>query len=299
MTPAPIPYLGEILALSCAVIWSLSVIFFKKSGETVHPLALNLFKDVLGAVLLVPTIWITGQVWLPGTQQTDVALLLLSGALGIGIADTLFFMALNRLGAGLSAIIDCLYSPTVIALSVVWLGETMRAWQLSGVALILSAVFIATFEKPQQGISRRQMQWGIFYGSLGIILIAIGVVIAKPIVERLPLLWVTEIRLLGGIIILALVFLARRDRIAILNTLRSSGHRGYTIMGSLLGAYLSMIIWLGGMKYTQASTAAALNQTSNIFIFLMAAIFLKEPINLKRGIAITLGVGGAYLVMFT
>ena len=70
-------------------------------------------------------------------------------------------------------------------------------------------------------------------------------------------------------------------------------------MGSVLGAYLSMIMWLGGMKYAQASTAAALNQTSNIFIFLMAAVFLKERINLKRAIGITLGVGGAYLVMFT
>ena len=156
MSP-PVPYLGEILALSCAMIWALSVIFFKKSGETVHPLALNLFKDVLGAVLMVPTIWIAGQTWIPGTPTSDIALLLLSGALGIGIADTLFLMALNRLGAGLSAIIDCLYSPTVIALSVVWLGESLRLWQLSGVVLILSAVFIATFEKPTRGISRAQM----------------------------------------------------------------------------------------------------------------------------------------------
>jgi drug/metabolite transporter (DMT)-like permease len=297
MSP-PLPHLGEILALSCALIWAMSVIFFKKSGEHVHPLALNLFKDVLGVALLVPTIWIAGQVWQPGTTKSDVALLLLSGALGIGIADTLFFMALNRLGAGLSAIVDCLYSPAVIALSVVWLGETLRAWQLLGVVMILSAVIIATFEKPQHGISRQQMRWGLFCGCLGIVLIAIAIVIAKPVLARVPLLWATEIRLLGGILVLAVVFLTRRDRMAILNTIRTSHHRGYTLMGSLLGAYLSMIMWLGGMKYTQASTAAALNQTSNIFIFLMAAVFLKERINLKRAIGITLGVGGAYLVMF-
>jgi drug/metabolite transporter (DMT)-like permease len=30
----------------------------------------------------------------------------------------------------------------------------------------------------------------------------------------------------------------------------------------------------------------------------MAAIFLKEPINFKRAIGITLAVGGAYLVTF-
>ena len=59
-----------------------------------------------------------------------------------------------------------------------------------------------------------------------------------------------------------------------------------------------MMLWLAGMKYTLASTSAALNQTSNIFIFIFAAIFLKEKINLQRVIAILLGVSGVFLVSF-
>ncbi|MBU1707543.1 DMT family transporter, partial [bacterium] len=71
---------------------------------------------------------------------------------------------------------------------------------------------------------------------------------------------------------------------------------GYTLSGSFMGAYLSMILWLGGMKYAQASIAAVLNQTSNIFLFIFAALLLKEPINLQRIVAILLGVAGAVLV---
>jgi drug/metabolite transporter (DMT)-like permease len=65
-----------------------------------------------------------------------------------------------------------------------------------------------------------------------------------------------------------------------------------------LGAYLAMVLWLGGFKYTQASNASALNQTSNIFVFIFAAIFLGEKINLQRAIGILVGVAGAFLVTF-
>ncbi len=38
-------------------------------------------------------------------------LLSLSGFLGITLADLFFFIALNRLGAGMAAIVECLYLP--------------------------------------------------------------------------------------------------------------------------------------------------------------------------------------------
>jgi drug/metabolite transporter (DMT)-like permease len=50
------------------------------------------------------------------------------------------------------------------------------------------------------------------------------------------------------------------------------------------------------MKFTQASTAAALNQTSSIFVFIFAALLLKEKITTARLIGIVLGVAGTFLV---
>jgi drug/metabolite transporter (DMT)-like permease len=60
-----------------------------------------------------------------------------------------------------------------------------------------------------------------------------------------------------------------------------------------------MATWVGGMKYTQASIASALNQTSTIFIFIFAGIILKEPLNLKRTIAIAMAFIGMLLVSFS
>ena len=120
----------------------------------------------------------------------------------------------------------------------------------------------------------------------------------KPILERSPLLWATEIRMLGGALslLVILIFHPARRKI-LLSTLSPKGWK-FMVTGAIVGAYIAMILWLGGMKYAQASVASALNQTSNIFVFILAALLLHERITTHRLIGIVLGVSGVFLVMF-
>ena len=292
------PYFGHTLALSAAIIWAVAVILFKKSGESVHPVALNLFKNILASLLLVPTIWLAGGSLTYPASFTDYLLLLLSGALGIGLADTLFFRSLNLLGAGMSAIVDCLYSPAMIGLSMLWLGERLTTWQALGSVLVLSAVMTAISRKGRAHIPKRDLWLGVLWGGLAMLSMAVGVVIIKDILDRTPLLWATQTRLYGGIAVLALLLVLHPRRRTIVSTLRGRLAWGYTISGSLLGGYVSMIIWLAGMKYTLVSVAAALNQTTTIFIFVFALFFLREPLNRQRVVGMILGVAGSLLVTF-
>jgi len=294
-----IPYFGETLALLTAVTWAVAVILFKKSGETVHPLALNLFKNTLAAVLFIPTIYIVGQTLAYRASTNDYVMLLFSGALGIGVSDTLFLHCLNRLGAALTAIVDCLYSPFIIALSMFWLNESLGAWQVVGVIMIISAIVTVTSRKGSEHITRRNLIWGLTYGVLAMATTAVGIVMIKPVLDHTPLLWVTEVRLVGGMLVLGAVLLFHPRRRRILGTVISTQGWRWTFSGSFVGAYVAMMLWLGGMKFTQASTAAALNQSNNVFIFIFAYLFLKEPINRFQSIGIILGVAGSILVMFT
>jgi len=292
-----IPYLGEALSLLTAAVWAFAIILLKKSGETVHPIALNLFKNLLAFVLFIPTIWLFGETLLRTVSINDYILLLLSGAIGIGIGDTLFFKSLNLLGAGLMAIVNCLYSPFIIGLAIIWLRESLTFLQVVGVTLIISAVLIATHKKGRVKINRKNLLWGIFYGVLAMATMAVGIVMIKPLLERSPLLWATEIRLFGGAVTLVLILLFHPARRKIIDSLISTRSWNYTITGSFFGAYIAMLVWLAGMKYTQASIASALNQTSIIFIFIFAGIILKEPINLQRVIGIILALIGSFLVL--
>ncbi len=65
-----------------------------------------------------------------------------------------------------------------------------------------------------------------------------------------------------------------------------------------MGAYIAMLIWLAGLKYTTVSIASALNQTSTIFIFIFGAFLLREQVTLRRALGIVLAFAGSFLVTF-
>ncbi len=265
-----------------------------------HPISLNLFKNILAFLLILLTMPFFGESIFRDVPAGDYVLLFVSGLLGLGIADTLFLKSLNLIGAGLSSIVACLYSPFIITLSIIWLDERLSFLQIFGALMIISAVLTATGQdhSQKQKLSRHNLWWGILLGAVANACTAIGVVIIKPLLARSPLLWVTEMRMATGILVLAVVLLFHKDRKIISIPDMNFRRWIYTIAGSIAGAYLAMILWLAAMKITQASTAAALNQMSNVFIFIFAYLFLKEPITVRRTVGVILGVSGTLLVTF-
>ena len=138
---------------------------------------------------------------------------------------------------------------------------------------------------------------GLTYGLVAMLLMAVGVIIIKPMLNELPLLWTAEVRLVAGILVLIIVITFRSDRKKLFRSSLIPQKWQYAFFGSVLGSYISMIIWLGGMKYTQVSIAAALNQSSSIFVFIFAAWFLKERLTPIKAAAITAAVFGAVMII--
>ncbi len=288
--------LGEVLAVVSGLVWAMAVILYKVSGRTVHPLGLNLFKNVLALGFMAPTMLLLGERLLPPVPAKSVGLLLLSGFLGIAVSDTFFFYSLNRLGASIVAIVDCFYSPFVIGLSFVLLGERMAAWQLLGVALIISAVLAASRSNSNGApIARRDLVLGLIYGVLAMFFVAVGIVIVKPVLATQSVVWATLVRIVGGMVPLAVLVPLLRGRRAILRPLLDRANWKAMVPASFFGSYLSLILWMGGMKYAKVSVAAALNQLNTIFIVVLAALFLKERLSWWKVAAVGLAFVGAYL----
>ncbi len=118
-----IPYYGEILSLITAIVWAGAVMFFRKSGETTKPFALNFFKNTIASILFVLTLLILGQEIFPAMPTKDYLILIASGIIGISFADTIYFSSLNILGAGVSSIVNCLFNPFVIGLAYIFWGK--------------------------------------------------------------------------------------------------------------------------------------------------------------------------------
>jgi drug/metabolite transporter (DMT)-like permease len=294
-----IPYFGEMLALAAPICWSLAVILFRKTGEVVPALALNLFKNILAIVLFAGTLLALGQPLLRSVATRDYVLLIASGAIGIGISDALFFMTLNRVGAALQAIINTSYSPSIIILSLLFLDESLSPAQVLGVVLILGAVLsVSRIRGPRETLPRRVVVTGVLLGVAATSTQAVSIVMIKPMLDQTPLIWANCWRLAGGLVMSLFLLPFLPDRSRALRTLRRFHIWPVMVPGTVVGSYLSLLLWLGGMKYTQASTASALNQTSTLWTFVLAALLLREPVTRQRIFGLVLGSAGVALVTF-
>ncbi len=291
--------LGQLLSLVSALLWAFSVVLFRLSGRSMTPVGLNLFKSAVAVLMLVPTLLLFGRGWDPGGHVPDVLILFVAGAVGIAVADTVFFQGLNLVGAGLSQIASCSYSPFVILMSFFALGERLTPGDGIGAVLILSGIFISARTDPPRGVGTAELRKGILLCTVAMALNALGVVIGKPVLNRTPVLWATTARLAGGLLTLALIawFVPglRRSWKAFIP------HRNWRIAlpASVIGTYLTMIVWIAGMKFAPVSIASILNQTSAIFVLPVAALMLKEPITLRKLAAVALALGGVALVTLT
>jgi drug/metabolite transporter (DMT)-like permease len=297
--------LGQCYALLTAIIWAFALVLFKLSGDTVRPLALNLYKNTIGLALLGITLaGLTlggdgGTVAAFQQPWTDWGKLAISGILGIAIADTLFFRALNLIGVGLVAVADCVYSPMAILFAWLLLGEQLSWVQYIGAGLVISGVFAATQHELPPNRTRLQIIGGMLMAMFAISLMAFAIVWVKPVLQQFPLFWATTVRMTAGTLLLAVFGLRGRDWRRNWEVFRPSPVWRVALPGSVLGAYFSMVLWVAGYKDTLVGLAALLNQTSIFFASILAVIVLKEHFDVRKIAALLLGATGVAVVTFS
>lgn len=289
--------MGEVFALAAAVVWAFAVILFKRSGETVSPFALNLFRVLISAVIFVTINLVLDQPLFGWASRRDYVVLYASGIIGIALADTLFHKSLNIVGAGITAIVDCLFSPLVVIFAYFLLSERIGPWQLFGMVFIVTGVFVASRHRPPPGITRSDLARGIVVGVAGMVALSLGIVIAKPVLNQTPVLWVTTMRQLGALGVMlpaAAISPHRREYVAVFRPVRTWR---FTLTGTILGSCLALLFWIAGMKYTDASIAAILNQTTTIYMLVFASLFLKEKFTWRKALASLLALLGIGMVI--
>jgi drug/metabolite transporter (DMT)-like permease len=283
--------LGEALSIGSALAWAVAVIIYKRLGETLPPLPLNLLKNLLVLGMLLLSV-LALRTPLPHLDALGVGVTLLSGLLGMTAADSLYFAALNKLGAGRAGILGNLYSPFVIVLSVLFLGETMRPLQWLGFVLVSLGVLVVGHAQGQAAaVDRARARRGFIQGIAAIFLMAVAIVLIKPWLAGQPLLWMVLLRTLGGLLGLGLVFAWRRQ--SPLHCLRGRRLRWpLLLLAAFIGQYVAVLLWVGGYKYAPATVAAILNETSSAFIVLLAALLLREPLTPRKLIGVSCTLAG-------
>lgn len=294
----PVSHLGEAFALLAALNWSVALILFKFSGASVPPLSLNLFKNVVAIILFVGLLIFVrpDTAFFTMDNLPDLCLTMLSGILGIAVADSLLFYSLNLVGVSVVAILECTYTPFVILFAWSMLSEQVSTHQLVGGTMVVSAILLVSGHRLPEHRTRTQLLGGIALGVVAIALMAFGIVLVKPILENGPLIEITFMRLVGGTVVLAAILGVSRQRRKWFSVFRPCPVWRTSVPASVLGSFLAMVFWVGGYKYTSAAVAAILNQTSTIMALVLARLILKESFTRRKAIAAAMALCGILIV---
>ncbi|WP_093487864.1 MULTISPECIES: DMT family transporter [unclassified Pseudoxanthomonas] len=279
------------MALGSAATWAVGVILARQLGAHLPPLSLNLLKNGLVLAVLAPVALVVHADAWPTLPAAELAIVIASGVIGIALADTLYFRALNELGAGRMGVIGNLYSPLVLLLGFVFLDERLGAGQWIGFALVGLGVLLVSRPPGEWKTHPQHTARGIMIGLSAIALMAIAIVMVKRTLETQPLLWVTLLRLAGAVVGLLVVATLPTMR-ARMRFVPADVPWRRLLLAALIGQGLSMVLWLGGYKFTSASVAAILNESASVFLVVLAALWLREPLGKRAFIGVVLTFSG-------
>jgi len=294
-----VSFKGELAALSAALIWAIASFVYVSMGKQIPPLVLNLAKCTIAIILSLFTLLIIGD-FSPGfslqTGLLPLGLLLISGALGIGLGDTAFFEALNCLGARRSLLLEALSPPLAALFAAIFLGETLgyRAW--IGIFLTVGGVTWVILERVPDDFQGKLRPWrGIGFGLLSALAQAAGAVLSRAALAETNVspLWGSLIRLLAGVLILLILMSFQRRVWAEFHPLRDRHFLLILITTSFASTYLGIWLQQIALKFTATGIAQALIATSPLFV-IPIALWMKEKVSFRSFFGAVLALLGIW-----
>ena len=298
------PYFGVFSALMAAFCWSVAVIIFKSASKFLSPLLIVVLKNSI-AVFCFIAFFIIFDIpfWVSSLGRADYYKIIISGVLGMGIADILFIRALGKIGAKRVAIVNCFEPGVVYFFSILLLGSFLTTIQLLGFFIVIIALLIISYEKDGLEIDPKIKNQGMLTQVLAVILSSFGIVLIKPVLLKLNMsisqqLWVTFFRLLPGFIFTWFLFLFQKNKIQLLMPLKIKSVTLKIIVASGLGTFLALSFWIiGYANIKKPPVASILGQSSVLFIIILSYFFLYEKISKTKLVAMIFAVYGVFLVV--
>jgi len=284
-----------IIALASAAFWALGGVLWRKIGEEISPISMNLSKGIIGSLYLAIVLLVIG---IEPVNIRAFLFLGISGLIGIALGDTFFFMSLMHLGPRLTSLMGALV-PVFIAFSaVLFLGERPSFLVWVGIFLTVSGVVWVLWERiPQKEIVKNK-SLGIKYGLLSITCTTVGVIFAKVGVKSVPAMQATLIRLLWAVVGLTLWGCLNHQLKNWLTPFKNPRLLKSVFFVVFIVAFGGFWLSLLALKYIDASVASTLNSTAPLFILPMVAIMLKEKISIQAILGAAIAVGGVALIFY-
>lgn len=173
----------ELAALGTATCWATTGIIASDAIRVLGAFHFNLARQGFVTLILAGIVLASGSLVLPGPE--GVALLALSGLVGILLGDTFNFAAVGRLGPRRAGAVFALNAPMAAVLGWLVLGEGLGGQAVLGIIVTIAGVALAILGRPGEGAHRfeelrGQFRTGLLFGLCAALGQATGALIARP-----------------------------------------------------------------------------------------------------------------------
>lgn len=289
---------GEIAAVSAAIMWAIGSLLFGRIGRDGVPAGvMNLGKLVIaGSALAITALARTGHVVPLGAPTSALLLLAVSGVVGLTIGDTAYFGSMIALGVP-RAILLLSSAPVFAALGgFLWLGERLDARALAGMALVFAGIALVVLRPDptrKEGVGR-----GIALGVVAALGQAAGSLLSRRAMQvGLDPLAAAVGRILVGGVGLYAIAIVTRDAGSWTRALLV--RRTFVRIGvaAMIGTYCG--IWLAQTSLLlsrSTGVSTTLLATSPVFALPIAHVVGQEKMTLRSAIGVLVAIAGIALL---
>jgi drug/metabolite transporter (DMT)-like permease len=283
---------GETAALVAALAWAIASVIWARAGRQVPPVELNLWKGLVGVVLLLVTLAV-GKGLIVHVDPRAVVLLGVSGAVGISVGDTAYFHAINSLGARRGLLMMMLAPPLAGLTAWVLLGERLRAAAWVGIALTVVGVAWVITERYQGSDGAPSRVWrGAAMGLLASVAQVVGAVLSRAAFAQTtvtPLMSALLRMSAASLVLLVWILFAGSKKTRVLH--RSRDVWVLVTVAAFIGTFIGISLQQVAFKYTDTGVAQTLLSTSPLFV-LPIALWMGERVSLRAVVGVIIALVG-------
>jgi drug/metabolite transporter (DMT)-like permease len=308
------PYAGEIAALTTAVCWTFTSLFFTEAGRRVGSFRVNAIRLLLAVCIYALVLFLsTGHVWPEDINNRQFFWLALSGLIGLVIGDGFGFKALVMIGPRLTTLMWSTAPIMVTIIAWFFLGEQLTIVDIIGIVVAVSGIAWVVAERRYPGNNRFDVKvghpdhgslWkGILYGliaafgqGLGLVLSKQGMLYAGGTVEALP---ASFIRMFCSMVMIWVLCGLRGQFIDTIKAMKLGRVMLFSGGGAFFGPFFGVWMSLVAVRHIEAGIAATLNAMTPIFIIPVVILVYKEKVSLRAVLGAILAVVGVALLFLS
>lgn len=177
------PFIGEILALTVAVLWTISSLSSEYASKQYGSLLLNIVRMAQAILFIALALWVVAGSPLPRYATGDVWMwLALSALAGYIIGDYFFLKCFILIGARWGELFMTIAPPAAAITGWILLGEQMTWLALLGMVVTLGGIAISILSRKPESKHRLGIKLpirGVIYGLIAGVGQGVGLVFSK------------------------------------------------------------------------------------------------------------------------